>query len=118
MSLQNLQKEGESKCKEIQTHYNSKLYIMEIYFQKNSSSGGSGRYKQSSTADMHSSCESEEGASAAPVDTNIPQVLGTTVKPGMQCYGPGCVQVARPNSKYCSDKCGLALATCRILQVY
>uniref|UniRef100_T1HMQ8 CXXC-type zinc finger protein 1 n=1 Tax=Rhodnius prolixus TaxID=13249 RepID=T1HMQ8_RHOPR len=44
-------------------------------------------------------------------------VVVTNIKPGMQCYGPGCVQVARPNSKYCSDKCGLALATCRILQV-
>ncbi|XP_073976094.1 CXXC-type zinc finger protein 1-like isoform X2 [Rhodnius prolixus] len=104
-------------CRQAGKHSRNKCLYRICKKKKNSSSGGSGRYKQSSTADMHSSCESEEGASAAPVDTNIPQVLGTTVKPGMQCYGPGCVQVARPNSKYCSDKCGLALATCRILQV-
>ena len=29
----------------------------------------------------------------------------------MQCYGPGCVDPARVNSKYCSDDCGLKLAT-------
>ena len=27
-----------------------------------------------------------------------------------QCYGPGCVEVARYGSKYCSDECGLKLA--------
>ena len=28
-----------------------------------------------------------------------------------QCYGPGCVEMARQGSKYCSDECGLKLAT-------
>ena len=27
-----------------------------------------------------------------------------------QCFGPGCIEPARPNSKYCSDACGLKLA--------
>lgn len=27
-----------------------------------------------------------------------------------QCLGPGCVELARPNSKYCSDDCGMKLA--------
>lgn len=27
-----------------------------------------------------------------------------------QCLGPGCVESARPNSKYCSDDCGMKLA--------
>ena len=27
-----------------------------------------------------------------------------------QCFGPGCVQQARPSSKYCSDDCGMKLA--------
>ena len=28
-----------------------------------------------------------------------------------QCYGPNCVEPARHASKYCSDDCGLKLAT-------
>lgn len=27
-----------------------------------------------------------------------------------QCLGPGCVEVARTGSKYCSDDCGMKLA--------
>ncbi|KAF5280187.1 hypothetical protein FQA39_LY18104 [Lamprigera yunnana] len=34
-----------------------------------------------------------------------------------QCYGPGCVSSARNGSKYCSDTCGIQLATNRIYQV-
>lgn len=34
-----------------------------------------------------------------------------------QCYGPACKMTARPQSKYCSDECGLKLATSRIYQV-
>lgn len=34
-----------------------------------------------------------------------------------QCYGPGCTEVARKGSKYCSDECGLKLATSRIYDV-
>ncbi|XP_035221026.1 CXXC-type zinc finger protein 1-like [Stegodyphus dumicola] len=34
-----------------------------------------------------------------------------------QCYGPGCVYSARKNSKYCSDSCGMKLATNRILEI-
>ncbi|XP_034485752.1 CXXC-type zinc finger protein 1-like [Drosophila innubila] len=34
-----------------------------------------------------------------------------------QCHGPGCRCQARPQSKYCSDKCGFNLATSRIFQV-
>ena len=29
----------------------------------------------------------------------------------IQCYGPGCVEPAQQGSKYCSDECGLKLAT-------
>ncbi|XP_014261827.1 CXXC-type zinc finger protein 1 [Cimex lectularius] len=45
------------------------------------------------------------------------RLLGNSVKDGMQCYGPRCTQVALPNSKYCSQKCGIRLATNRIYQV-
>lgn len=34
-----------------------------------------------------------------------------------QCYGPMCTKPSRPGSKYCSDACGLKLATNRIYQV-
>ena len=34
-----------------------------------------------------------------------------------QCYGPACTRAARSGSKYCSDDCGLKLATNRIYQV-
>ncbi|XP_066500662.1 CXXC-type zinc finger protein 1a isoform X2 [Hoplias malabaricus] len=34
-----------------------------------------------------------------------------------QCLGPGCVEGARPNSKYCSDDCGMKLAANRIYEI-
>ncbi|CAF1132614.1 unnamed protein product [Adineta steineri] len=40
----------------------------------------------------------------------------TTENSARQCYGPSCLFEARPESKYCSDKCGLELARNRLLQ--
>ncbi|XP_053211936.1 CXXC-type zinc finger protein 1-like [Panonychus citri] len=34
-----------------------------------------------------------------------------------QCYGPGCVNIARRSSKYCSDECGLRLAHNRMVEI-
>ncbi|XP_035208310.1 CXXC-type zinc finger protein 1-like [Stegodyphus dumicola] len=34
-----------------------------------------------------------------------------------QCYGPGCTYPSRQNSKYCSDQCGMKLATNRIYEI-
>ncbi|CAG5074950.1 Similar to Cfp1: CXXC-type zinc finger protein 1 (Drosophila melanogaster) [Cotesia congregata] len=34
-----------------------------------------------------------------------------------QCYGPACTRQSRVGSKYCSDECGIKLATNRIYQV-
>uniref|UniRef100_A0A8P4KF33 CXXC-type zinc finger protein 1 n=1 Tax=Dicentrarchus labrax TaxID=13489 RepID=A0A8P4KF33_DICLA len=34
-----------------------------------------------------------------------------------QCQGPGCVQPARVNSKYCSEDCGMKLAANRIYEI-
>ncbi|RWS25121.1 CXXC-type zinc finger protein 1-like protein [Leptotrombidium deliense] len=34
-----------------------------------------------------------------------------------QCYGPGCIKVARKGSKYCSDECGTKLAANRIYEI-
>ncbi|KAJ8046741.1 CXXC-type zinc finger protein 1 [Holothuria leucospilota] len=33
-----------------------------------------------------------------------------------QCYGPGCTTPQRPGSKYCSDECGMKLATNRLFE--
>lgn len=33
----------------------------------------------------------------------------------MQCIGPECVKKAQPESKYCSDECGLKLAKNRLV---
>ncbi|BET00710.1 CpG Hypothetical protein protein zinc finger C terminal domain [Nesidiocoris tenuis] len=44
-------------------------------------------------------------------------LVGSAHKSGMQCYGPGCQYSALPNSKYCSVKCGIKLATNRIFHV-
>ncbi|XP_017099623.2 CXXC-type zinc finger protein 1 [Drosophila bipectinata] len=47
-----------------------------------------------------------------------PEVFINPELEGMrQCHGPGCCCQARPQSKYCSDKCGFNLATNRIFQV-
>lgn len=35
----------------------------------------------------------------------------------VQCIGPECIQSARPSSKYCSDDCGLKLATARLYEI-
>uniref|UniRef100_A0A3Q2DKH5 CXXC-type zinc finger protein 1 n=1 Tax=Cyprinodon variegatus TaxID=28743 RepID=A0A3Q2DKH5_CYPVA len=34
-----------------------------------------------------------------------------------QCLGPNCVEAARPNSKYCSENCGMKLAANRIYEI-
>ncbi|XP_034937857.1 CXXC-type zinc finger protein 1 [Chelonus insularis] len=39
------------------------------------------------------------------------------LEPPRQCYGPACIKQSRLGSKYCSDECGLKLATNRIYQV-
>lgn len=44
-------------------------------------------------------------------------VLNPALEGDRQCYGPGCIMTARPQSKYCSDTCGMKLATSRIYQV-
>ncbi|XP_077301187.1 CXXC-type zinc finger protein 1-like isoform X2 [Arctopsyche grandis] len=43
----------------------------------------------------------------------LPHLLSTT----RQCYGPKCTKAALIGSKYCSDSCGMRLATSRIYQV-
>ncbi|OQR69410.1 PHD finger and CXXC domain-containing protein-like [Tropilaelaps mercedesae] len=40
-----------------------------------------------------------------------------TQEEAKQCFGPKCAQVARANSKYCSDECGMKLAMSRIFEI-
>ncbi|XP_014218351.1 CXXC-type zinc finger protein 1 [Copidosoma floridanum] len=39
------------------------------------------------------------------------------LEPPRHCYGPSCTKQSRPGSKYCSEECGIKLATSRIYQV-
>lgn len=39
------------------------------------------------------------------------------LEPPRHCYGPSCTKQSRPGSKYCSEECGIKLATSRIFQV-
>ncbi|XP_057341133.1 CXXC-type zinc finger protein 1-like [Microplitis mediator] len=45
------------------------------------------------------------------------QLLYNLLDTPRQCYGPTCIRQSRVGSKYCSDECGLKLATNRIYQV-
>ena len=40
----------------------------------------------------------------------------SAVSAPMHCYGPQCTKSSRPGSKYCSDQCGINLASMRIYQ--
>lgn len=44
-------------------------------------------------------------------------VMNPSLEGIRQCFGPQCTMTARPQSKYCSDECGVKLATSRIYQV-
>lgn len=42
--------------------------------------------------------------------SEIEEVRQSEIDEPRQCFGPGCIEPARSNSKYCSDECGLKLA--------
>lgn len=48
-------------------------------------------------------------------DEEYEEVAMETEEEPRQCYGPGCIEPSRQNSKYCSDECGLKLATKYVL---
>ncbi|XP_065313453.1 CXXC-type zinc finger protein 1-like isoform X2 [Gordionus sp. m RMFG-2023] len=50
------------------------------------------------------------------LDLKNDQILPPNNYPSMQCHGPKCTKSNRPGSKYCSDDCGLNLATKRIFE--
>ncbi|XP_067683039.1 CXXC-type zinc finger protein 1-like [Haliotis asinina] len=49
--------------------------------------------------------------------TDVDDFVDTEEEEARQCYGPGCTEAARSNSKYCSDDCGLKLAKSRIYEI-
>ncbi|XP_046572463.1 CXXC-type zinc finger protein 1-like isoform X2 [Haliotis rubra] len=49
--------------------------------------------------------------------TDVEDFVDTEEEEARQCYGPGCTEAARSNSKYCSDDCGLKLAKSRIYEI-
>lgn len=67
-------------------------------------------YKEKKRAKAESSHDRNQRASLfpwQPVVSDYPR----------QCYGPQCTEAAREGSKYCSDDCGLKLATERIFKI-
>ncbi|XP_043936320.1 CXXC-type zinc finger protein 1 isoform X1 [Protopterus annectens] len=48
---------------------------------------------------------------------HVDRVEGKDSSSLQQCLGPGCVQAARSNSKYCSEDCGMKLAANRIYEI-
>lgn len=56
----------------------------------------------------------ESASSDTDSDGGFPKGEGITLS---QCFGPQCIKAARPNSKYCSDECGLKLAEARVYSV-
>lgn len=49
--------------------------------------------------------------------SEIEEVRQSEIDEPRQCFGPGCIEPARSNSKYCSDECGLKLAKSRIYEL-
>lgn len=62
-----------------------------------------GRKKSKNKADKHYG-DIEDKHSVEKVEEEVPR----------QCYGIGCTQQAWPNSKYCSDECGMKMAKNRL----
>nr|XP_017034951.1 CXXC-type zinc finger protein 1-like isoform X2 [Drosophila kikkawai] len=77
-----------------------------------SQSGTGGRKREKASAAKARKAKVGTKRAASPEVYLNPELEGTR-----QCHGPGCCCQARPQSKYCSDKCGLNLATNRIFQV-
>ncbi|KAH8408939.1 hypothetical protein KR009_004077, partial [Drosophila setifemur] len=71
-----------------------------------------GRKREKATAAKDRKANGPNVRPASPEVFINPELEGTR-----QCHGPSCCCQARPQSKYCSDKCGFNLATNRIFQV-
>lgn len=75
-----------------------------------------GGRNRESIKERKSDAENHRGDSSSDAERPVRGKPSINTGP-MQCYGPGCINQARPESKYCSDNCGLQLATNRIYQV-
>ncbi|XP_064633225.1 CXXC-type zinc finger protein 1-like isoform X2 [Lineus longissimus] len=72
------------------------------------------KQKESKSKSKHSRHQSK----SYDLDIEFERPLFEDVDDSMkQCYGPGCAEIARPGSKYCSDDCGMKLATNRIFEI-
>lgn len=74
--------------------------------------GTGGRKREKGAAKKDRKAKVGAKRAASPEVYLNPELEGTR-----QCHGPSCCCQARPQSKYCSDKCGFNLATNRIFQV-
>lgn len=62
----------------------------------------------------------KRGRKASGSDSDLDQMsfwdVNASLKGSRQCYGHKCIKEAREGSKYCSDNCGINLASLRIMQ--
>ena len=60
------------------------------------------------------STSKDNGSISNPVPEELAATGGTVdvsdEDDSKQCIGPGCIYEARPNSRYCSDECGIQFA--------
>lgn len=82
---------------------------------KASTSKQSNRHSQSKSSRHRSSRTSKETSSSR--TSRRGREKNAKDSGPKQCFGPGCVEAARKGSKYCSEECGMKLATNRIIEI-
>lgn len=78
------------------------------------------RTVKNSSKPKSSTTKRKRGRKASGSDSDHDQMsfwdISASLKGGRQCYGHKCKKEAREGSKYCSDNCGINLASLRIMQ--
>ncbi|KAG8181818.1 hypothetical protein JTE90_001473 [Oedothorax gibbosus] len=93
-------------------HYKDDDY--EPYVSKRGQSAPRHKRRSSKQSEAHRSRKSERRKKHNEKEKSSGKKEDDGIK---QCYGPGCTKPARLASKYCSDACGMRLATNRIYEI-
>ncbi|EFX66713.1 hypothetical protein DAPPUDRAFT_229353 [Daphnia pulex] len=76
-----------------------------------------GRYRSSATTGEHRRRKRITSSTDSEGESEVEKSPARNKQKVIHCYGPQCINASRPGSKYCSDQCGLKLATTRIYQI-